>query len=97
MVRLYLFGAFRIERDDQPIRLPTRKVESLLAFLALHPKPQTREKLAALLWGDFTDAQARASLRNTLTVLRKHFGDNFLLTDRETIQLDPTTPLTFGR
>ena len=32
----------------QPVRLPTRKVESLLAYLALHSQPHPREHLAAL-------------------------------------------------
>ena len=56
-------------------RLPTRKAESLLAYLILHPESHAREKLAALFWGDMGDAQARASLRNALAILRKHLGD----------------------
>lgn len=87
--RLYLLGAFRLEIGKQPIRLPTRKVESLLAFLALSPQPHTREKLAALLWGDFTDEQARHSLRTALATLRKELRGDILLADRETVQLNP--------
>ena len=68
---LFLLGTFRIERDAHPIALPTRKVESLLAYLALFPEPHPREKLAALLWGDSTDEQARHSLRSALTTLPK--------------------------
>ena len=52
-LRLYLLGRFRLERDTQPIRFPTRKIESLLAYLVLHPGPHSREKLAAILWGGF--------------------------------------------
>ena len=37
------------------IRLPMRKVESLLAYLVLNPEKHAREKLAALLWGDVPD------------------------------------------
>jgi predicted ATPase/DNA-binding SARP family transcriptional activator len=91
--RLYLLGAFRLEIGKQPIRLPTRKVESLLAFLALSPQPHTREKLAALLWGDFTDEQARHSLRTALATLRKELRGDTLLADRETVQLNPDCPL----
>ncbi len=91
-LRLYLLGAFRIERASQVIALPTRKVESLLAYLALFPEPHSREKLAALLWGDSTDEQARHSLRSALTTLRSKLGDDILLADRETVQINPDYP-----
>lgn len=92
-VRLYLFGPFRLEKDNRPVRLPTAQIRSLLAYLVLHPESHSREKLAALLWGDFTDVQARASLRNALAVLRKHLGTDLLLADRQTVQLNPAYPL----
>ena len=92
-LRVYLLGAFRIERDTRPIALPTRKVESLLAYLALFPELHPREKLAALLWGDSTDELARHSLRSALTTLRSKLGDDVLLADRETVQLNPDYPL----
>jgi DNA-binding SARP family transcriptional activator len=93
LLRLFLLGAFRIERDSRTLQLPTRKVESLLAYLALHPEQHPREKLAALLWGDSTDEQARHSLRTALATLRKPLGDNVILADRETVQLNPDLPL----
>lgn len=58
-LHLYLLGLFRLESAQGPIQLPTRKVEALLAYLVLHPEVHAREKLAALLWGDYPDAQAR--------------------------------------
>lgn len=75
------------------MRLPTRKVESLLAYLVLHPEEHSREKLAALFWGESTDTQARDSLRTALKSLRKQVGDELLLSDRETVQLNPDFPL----
>ncbi len=96
---LFLFGLFRLEArvgdNNQPIRLPRRKVESLLAYLATHPEPSghSREKLATLFWGDTSDEQARTSLRTALAVLRKTLGDEVLLTDRERVQLNPAFPL----
>ena len=62
-LRVRLLGALALERDGQPLRLPRHKVESLLAYLLLHPQSHTREKLATLCWGDVPDAQARHSLR----------------------------------
>ena len=88
-LRLYLLGSFHLERDAQTIHLSTRKVESLFAFLVLHPEAHPREKLAALLWGDSTDEHAQRSLRTALATIRKELGDDVLLADRETVQLDP--------
>jgi predicted ATPase/DNA-binding SARP family transcriptional activator len=91
--RLYLLGAFRLERDGRLVGLPTRKVESLLAFLALYREAHAREKLAARFWGDSPDQQARDSLRTALKTLRKQLGDDVLLADRETVQLNPAFSL----
>lgn len=91
--KLLLLGTFRVEREGVPVRLPTRKVESLLAYLVLHPEEHTREKLAALFWGDSPDHQARESLRTALKSLRRELGGDVLLADRETVQLDPEYPL----
>ena len=91
--RLCLLGAFRFEIETHPLRFPTRKDESLLAYLTLFPGPHAREKLAGLLWGDSPDVQARHSLRTALATLRKHLGEEFLLTERcissSTIQTAP--------
>jgi DNA-binding SARP family transcriptional activator len=67
---LHLFGKFRIQRGSRLIRLPTRKLESLLAFLALYPETHSRDKLITLFWGDVAESQARNSLRNALATLR---------------------------
>lgn len=93
-LKLHLLGPFRLENESGSLRLSTRKVESLLAYLILHPDEHSREKLAALLWGDFTDAQARDSLRTALSSLRKQLGDELLLADRDTVQLHPKFPLS---
>jgi len=92
-VQLYLLGPLRIEIDNQAIRLPRRKVEALLAYLALHPERHTRDGLATLFWGDTTDDKARHSLRTALATLRQHVGDTLLITDREHIQINPDFPL----
>lgn len=85
--RLYLLGRFRLEKNGRPLDLTTRKIEALLAYLALHSGPHSREELAALFWGDVTDTKARASLRNALPILRKHLGATAILADRATVQL----------
>jgi len=87
--RLYLLGGFRLEREGARVQLYSRKVESLLAYLVLFPQEHAREKLAALLWGDSTDEQARHSLRMGLSSIRKHLSNDALLADRETVQWNP--------
>lgn len=93
MLRLRLLGAFSVEVDGKVIHLPRRKVQLLLAYLAIYPQAHPREHLAGLLWGDSTDQQARTSLRQSIAVLRKHIGSNIFLADRELVQLNPDYPV----
>jgi DNA-binding SARP family transcriptional activator len=53
---------------------------ALLAFLILEPGPHSRERLASLLWGEHSDAAARASLRQALMQLRSVAGDSLRVT-----------------
>jgi DNA-binding SARP family transcriptional activator len=54
------------------VGFPTRKVRALLAYLAMNAaRGQRREGLAALLWDDRSEAEARANLRKTLSRLRE--------------------------
>src|SRR5262245_41847858 len=80
--RIYLLGPFHLESKTGPVHLPRRKVESLLAYLLLHPGPHPREHLATLLWGDSPDAQALQSLRTAISTLRRTVGDDLLLAER---------------
>jgi len=92
-VRLRLLGSFELEINGKSVRLPTRKAEGLLAYLVVHRRVQNRERLAALFWGDSTDELARRSLRTALSALRKELGDDFIIADRETIQLNSEFPM----
>lgn len=72
-LRLKLLGGFESRlATGAVVTLPTRKAQALLAYLAARPgQAHSRDKLAALLWPDRGDAQARDSLRHTLVELRK--------------------------
>jgi DNA-binding SARP family transcriptional activator len=72
-LQLTLFGGFRAcSARGEELEFSRRKAMLLLACLALRPgEPQTREKMIGLLWSDCGDAQARGSLRQALTTLRK--------------------------
>lgn len=92
-VHLSILGSFQLTRGDQPLRLSTRKIESLFAYLVLHPEAHAREKLAALFWGDSRDQQARLSLRYALAMVRKTLGGEALVSDHESVQLNPSLPI----
>ncbi|MDX1575974.1 MAG: BTAD domain-containing putative transcriptional regulator [Kiloniellales bacterium] len=68
-----MLGGFEAQfQSGAPVPPLGRKAQALLAILALAPGvPQPREKLAALLWSDRGEAQARSSLRQALSELRK--------------------------
>jgi DNA-binding SARP family transcriptional activator len=71
--RLRLFGEFQLDDPDgRPIVLNLRKAEALIAYLALAPgQASSRERLAALLWGDSDQGRARQSLRQAIFALTK--------------------------
>jgi TolB-like protein/DNA-binding SARP family transcriptional activator len=92
-LRLTLLGSFAAHRyDGAAVTLPTRKAEALLAILACRAgEAWRRECLAALLWGERGDQQARHSLSQTLTTIR-HALDAaapLLVAERETVMLSP--------
>jgi DNA-binding SARP family transcriptional activator len=93
-IRVNLLGGFNIEQQGQLIQLSTRKTESLLAYLVLHPQRHGREKLATLFWGDSSDTEARNSLRNALAVLNKKLGHDLLLVDRQSVSINPECPIS---
>lgn len=92
-IRLYVLGPIKIERDGKSISFSRRKVQALLAYLALYPQEHPREHLAALFWGDSTDEASRLSLRVALNLLRKEIGFDLILADRETVALNPELTL----
>jgi DNA-binding SARP family transcriptional activator len=87
-----LLGGFQARVGASTIRLPTRKTQGLLAYLALHAgQPHDREKIQGLLWPDVASRQAQASLRQTLFTLRKTLARTSvpaLLTTATTVALD---------
>ncbi len=72
-LNIRLLGGFEAHlASGAPIAPIGRKAQALLAYLALAPgTPHAREKLTALLWSDRGEAQARSSLRQALSELRK--------------------------
>ena len=91
LYKLTLFGGFNFtSAADAPVSISAKKAKALLAYLALHPnKALQRETLAELLWADCNSSQAKQSLRQTLTALRKVFdkGEPIIDADQQTVFL----------
>ena len=86
MLRLFLFGPPRLERDGAPIPLGRSKALGLLAYLATTGQPQSRDALLALLWPEFGEADARNNLRRELSQLRGLLGEAVLESDRRQVR-----------
>src|SRR3954447_11422866 len=76
-----------VTREGEPVTpTPGAKAMALLAYLVLERRPQSREALAGLLWGESPEIEARASLRQALKQLRDSLGD-VVRADRSLVQL----------
>ncbi|MGB6421188.1 MAG: hypothetical protein WBF05_05055, partial [Anaerolineales bacterium] len=81
-------GGLSIKQDGEPITgLASRKAEALLVYLACTGKPQSREKLAELLWEERSQSRSLSNLRVVLSSLRKHLGKYITIT-RDTVTLN---------
>src|SRR5262249_29037656 len=71
--RLRVPGGFEARRGTGPaVSFSAKKPAALLCYLAFHAgAAQSRDALAALLWEERGHEQARGSLRQALTALRK--------------------------
>jgi DNA-binding SARP family transcriptional activator len=82
--------------DDRAGSVPVRssRAVALVAFLAVHAgSPQSRQRIAGLLWPDSTDAQALTNLRRELHHLRQVLGDeaSLVVTQRDLCWCDTGT------
>jgi DNA-binding SARP family transcriptional activator len=65
VIELRLLGGFALSVAGRDVRAPA-VVQRLLVYLALHRRRQDRLLLAASLWLDTTECQARNNLRTTM-------------------------------
>src|SRR5438552_18994278 len=78
-LRISVIGAFRVLAPDGEDLTPRgRKARALLAILALTPtRRRSRPALQDKLWSDRGPEQGAASLRQTLTEIRRAFGERY--------------------
>jgi non-specific serine/threonine protein kinase len=86
-LNIFSFGMPRIEIDGVPVEVNNRKAVALLTFLAATFKTHSRDTLATLLWPDYDQSHARASLRYNLSILKKALSHEWFDVHRETIGL----------
>ena len=88
-VRLCVLGKFTLRSGGHEIAVSGLKSRALLAYLACNAgKPHSREKLIGLLWGGRFDEQARQSLRQSLSTLRRILGSDLIEADRNEVSLN---------
>ncbi|RDJ06769.1 transcriptional regulator [Rhizobium grahamii] len=86
-LEIRLLGPMAIRRDGVDLKLPgSRKVRSLLAYLALSPRPRGRTQLCDLLW-DIPD-DPRGELRWCLSKIRSLIGEQRVTTDGDAVGLE---------
>lgn len=87
-LKLRLSGPFAAETaDGTALDIPLRG-QALLAYLVEGKRcSATRSELATLIWPDREDAQARASLRQELSALRRVLPDGVLKADRASVSI----------
>ena len=89
---LSLLGGVHIALDGAPLTgFVTLKSQALLCYLAVTGRPHSRDALAALLWGDTPEEDAKASLRQVLWNLQKVVGAHVSIT-RQTVAFDRSVP-----
>ncbi len=86
-LKLYLFGAPRLESAGASLPVGRRKGLAILAYLALKGQPQTREALATLFWPDFDQSRALSNLRRELSRLKTGPDVELIDADRRQVEL----------
>ena len=89
-----LLGGFEARlASGASVSLPRKKAQALLAYLGIRPgQSHPRDKLAALLWGEKSDEQARDGLRHALVALRRALASAHpppLRIEGQTLALNP--------
>lgn len=100
LLELRLLGGFAVlGPDGREVTIGPKKARALLARLGLAVGASvTREALSELIWGDVSaPEQARRSLRQALTVLRRSLPEGALSTCRERVTLSPAVAIDVAR
>lgn len=89
-LRLELIGGISLYLDGVPVLTGKRKALALIGYICAERRSSvTREFAAEFLWSDFPEAQARGSLRQVLSDIKKALATTKVWeADRTSIKLD---------
>ena len=89
-LRLTTFGGLAFQDSRRcAVGFPTRKAAAMAAYIAMHPgKKIRRERLANMFWGDKTDRQARHSLSQALSDLKRILGEDTILSEGQFVHMN---------
>lgn len=85
---LHLLGPPQLYLDEKSISFNRRKSLALMAYLSMERDQHRRESLSALLWPDTSQSSAFKNLRQVLWEIQQILGEDWLITDRETVCLN---------
>jgi DNA-binding SARP family transcriptional activator/pimeloyl-ACP methyl ester carboxylesterase len=86
-LRLRVFGPLAAEVEGRQAPLPLKRAAALLAYVAFHPGPVPRSHLAAMLWPEAGEAQARTRLRRLVYTVEHALGRPILASSHDGIAL----------
>lgn len=93
-LQIRLLGGLRLTLESVPLTdFVSSKAPALLAYLAVNRRPHPREALAALLWGELSDADAKNNLRQALSNMRRLLNSHLLIT-RDSVAFNTAAPYT---
>jgi DNA-binding SARP family transcriptional activator len=84
-LRLSLLGGFELRKGDGVISLPL-SAQRLVAYLAIHGRPLSREHVSGTLWGEFSSGRSAANLRGA--IWRANRSGHPLVQGREQLHLN---------
>jgi len=87
-VELRVLGSFRVLVDGNERRIPARKERTLIATLAMRPRPLSRERVVAELWPESDGDRGRQSLRHALYEIHAAVGTELIGSARDELFLD---------
>jgi DNA-binding SARP family transcriptional activator len=97
VLRLDLLGDLQMHSDSGPlVNLSAKKSQALLAYLGVRPSQRvSRDKVAGLLWSSTGPEQARQSLRQLLSTLRRELNvlspdQKILVEEADYLGIDPS-------
>lgn len=84
MLKITMLRNPGIEMDGVKLAFPYNRVDALLYYMMVRGSA-TRQELIALLWESCDEAVGLKNLRNTLYILKKELGGDFLLSPQKSV------------